>query len=197
MERGTTNPAPCCHLANDTDLLMPVLWAMAGDNKQIDLWPTDPFTRIDPNLIRLSHGHSTPSLKISCKSVWPFSRNVADKETKKERKKERNRPNPKTIPNNFSIRRFYQVLLMGKTDPFTQFYPTVFTPWVKLTMPTLWKRNLFLAVHRAAANKYCLGCWCDVQVQQYVRISRMCRNGTAWKYHSVSTIHVRSDAINY
>ena len=44
---GTTNPAPCCHLANDTDLLTPVLWAMAGDNKQIDLWPADPFTRID------------------------------------------------------------------------------------------------------------------------------------------------------
>ena len=21
---------------------------MAGDNKQIDLWPSDPFTRIDP-----------------------------------------------------------------------------------------------------------------------------------------------------
>jgi len=35
--RGTANPAPCCHLANDTDLLTPVLWAMAGDNKQIDL----------------------------------------------------------------------------------------------------------------------------------------------------------------
>ena len=32
--RGTTNPAPCCHLANDSDLLTPVLWAMAGDNKQ-------------------------------------------------------------------------------------------------------------------------------------------------------------------
>ena len=32
--RGTTNPAPCCHLANDTDLLTP---AVAGDNKQIDL----------------------------------------------------------------------------------------------------------------------------------------------------------------
>ena len=45
--RGTTNLAPCCHLANDTDLLAPVLWAMAGDNKQIDLWPADPFTRID------------------------------------------------------------------------------------------------------------------------------------------------------
>jgi len=26
---------------------------------------------------------------------------------------------------------------MGKTDLFTQFYPTGFTQWVKLTMPTL------------------------------------------------------------
>jgi len=46
--RGTTNPAPSRHLANDTDLLTPVLWAMAGENKQIDLWPADPFIRIDP-----------------------------------------------------------------------------------------------------------------------------------------------------
>ena len=90
--RGTTNPAPCCHLANDTDLLTPVLWAMAGDNKQIYLWPADPFTQLTQNLIRSSHGHSKPSLKISCKSVQPFSRNVADKETKKERNR------PKTIP---------------------------------------------------------------------------------------------------
>jgi len=45
---GTTNPAPCCHLANDTDLLTPVLCAIVGDNKQIDLLPADPFTRIDP-----------------------------------------------------------------------------------------------------------------------------------------------------
>ena len=55
----------------------------------------DPPTRLPEltqNLIRSSHGHSTPSPKISCKSVQPFSRNVADKETKKER----NRPN--TIP---------------------------------------------------------------------------------------------------
>ena len=43
--RDTTNPAPWCHIANDTDLLTPVLWAMAGDNKEIDLWPADPFTR--------------------------------------------------------------------------------------------------------------------------------------------------------
>jgi len=26
---------------------------------------------------------------------------------------------------------------MGKADPFTQFYPTGFTQWVKLTVPTL------------------------------------------------------------
>jgi len=42
---------------------------------------------------------STPSLKISCKSVQPFSCNVADKETNNERK-ERNRlitiPHPPT-----------------------------------------------------------------------------------------------------
>ena len=35
--------------------------------------------------------------------------------------------------------RFYPVLLMGKTDLFTQFYPTGFTQWVKLTMQTLHK----------------------------------------------------------
>ena len=53
----------------------------------------DPFTRTDP---KFNHGHSTTSLKISCKSVQPFSRNVADKETKKERKKspENNTPSP-------------------------------------------------------------------------------------------------------
>ena len=48
--RGTTNPAPYFHLANDTDFLTPVVWAMAGDNKQLDLRPADPFTRIDPKL---------------------------------------------------------------------------------------------------------------------------------------------------
>jgi len=59
---------------------------MAGDNKQTDLWPADLFTRIDPKCNQVvPHGQSTPSLKISCKSVQPFSRNVADKETKKEK----------------------------------------------------------------------------------------------------------------
>jgi len=54
----------------------------------------DPPTRLPEmthNVIRSSHGHSTPSLKISCKSVQPFSRNLADKERKKERKKQTNR----------------------------------------------------------------------------------------------------------
>jgi len=42
------------------------------------------FLGIGQNVFRLSHGHSTPSLKIACKSVQPFTRNLADKETKKE-----------------------------------------------------------------------------------------------------------------
>jgi len=41
------------------------------------------------NVIRSSHGHSAPSLKILCKSVQPFSRNLADKDTKKELNKKR------------------------------------------------------------------------------------------------------------
>jgi len=55
------------------------------------------FSELTKNVIRSSHhGHSTPSLKISCKSVLPFCRNLADKETNKERNKQRNRS--KTIP---------------------------------------------------------------------------------------------------
>jgi len=67
---------------------------MAGDNKQIDLWPADPFTQIDPkfNYVVPWSLHTFPENFMHCKSVQPFSRNVADK----ERKKERNRP--KTIP---------------------------------------------------------------------------------------------------
>jgi len=75
--RGTTNRAPCCHLANATD------WAMAGDNK-LAFDPPTHLPELTQNLIRLSHGQSTPSLKISRKSVQPFSRNVADKEINKE-----------------------------------------------------------------------------------------------------------------
>jgi len=38
------------------------------------------FSELTKNVTRLSHGHCTPSLKISCKSVHRFARNVADNE---------------------------------------------------------------------------------------------------------------------
>ena len=63
------------------------------------------FSELTKNVIRSSHGHSTPSLKISCKSVQPFARNLVNKETKKQTKihtnKQRNRS--KTIPRPPSI----------------------------------------------------------------------------------------------
>jgi len=49
------------------------------------------------NVIRSSHGHSAPSLNISCKSVQPFSRNLANKETKKDINKDINRQTNKEI----------------------------------------------------------------------------------------------------
>jgi len=73
----------------------------------------DPPTRLPEliqNVIRSSHGHSTPSLKISCKSIQPFSRNVADKETKKERKKQTNKQTNKSREN---------IRGRGKNLPFT------------------------------------------------------------------------------
>jgi len=60
---------------------------MASDNK-LTFDPPTRLPELTQNLIRSFHGHFTPSLKISCKSVLPFSRNVADKETNKETKKE-------------------------------------------------------------------------------------------------------------
>jgi len=89
-------PVMCCHLANDNDLLTPVVWVMAGDNKQLDFDPPTRLPELTQNWIRSSHGHSTPSLKNSRKSVQPFSRNVADKETNKQRNKslDYNTPSP-------------------------------------------------------------------------------------------------------
>jgi len=60
---------------------------MAGDNKKLTRLP-----ELTQNAIRSFHGHSKPSLEISCKSVQQFSRNVADKETKKS--PENNTPSP-------------------------------------------------------------------------------------------------------
>ena len=42
------------------------------------------FSELTKNVIRSSNGHPTPSLKISCKSVQPFSCDLADKERKKD-----------------------------------------------------------------------------------------------------------------
>jgi len=89
--RGTTNPVPCCHLANDTDLLTQVLWAMAGDNKQNDLWPADAFTRINPkfNQVVTWSLHTFPE---NFMQIGPAVFSLCCW----QRKKERNRP--KTIP---------------------------------------------------------------------------------------------------
>jgi len=60
-------------------------------------------TELTQNVIRSSHDHSTPSLKISCKSVQPFSRNLADKETNKqikERNKQTKKERKKSSVNN-------------------------------------------------------------------------------------------------
>jgi len=58
------------------------------------------FLGIDQKCNQSSHCHSTPSLKIAYKSVQPFSRNLANKETKKDinRQTYKQRNRSKTIP---------------------------------------------------------------------------------------------------
>jgi len=71
---------------------------MAGDNKQLDLRPADPFTRIDSKLNQVvPWSRHAPSLKISCKSVQPFSHIMllTKKQTKKEIEQKQN-PVPRT-----------------------------------------------------------------------------------------------------
>jgi len=112
--RGTTNPAPVLPRSqrqkNSNFITFSVArWqhrtarrpqsnqiTMAGDNKLT----FDPPTRLPgltQNLIRSSHGHSTPSQKISCKSVQPFSRNVQrNKSTKKQKNRSKTIPRPRS-----------------------------------------------------------------------------------------------------
>jgi len=73
---------------------------MAGDDK-LTFDPPTRLPELTQNLIRSSHGHSTHSLKISCKSVQPFSRNVADKERNKETKKQRNKSLENNTPSHY------------------------------------------------------------------------------------------------
>jgi len=55
------------------------------------------FSKLTKNVIRSSsYGHSTPCLKISCKSVQPLSPNLANKENKQTKKQ----TNKKSIENN-------------------------------------------------------------------------------------------------
>jgi len=68
---------------------------MASDNK-LTFDPPTRLPELTQNLIRLSHGRSIPSLKISYKSIQPFSRSVADKETKKQRNRSKTIPRPPT-----------------------------------------------------------------------------------------------------
>jgi len=58
------------------------------------------FSELTQNRIKSSHGHCAPSLKISCKSVKPFCRKLADKETNKETMKQRNKETRKSTENN-------------------------------------------------------------------------------------------------
>jgi len=95
--RSTTNPAPVLRCSkrpkNSNFIIFSIarwqhitarrqqsnLIAMSGDNKLTD--PPTHLPELTLNLFRSSRGHSTPSLKISCKSVQPFSRNPADKKS--------------------------------------------------------------------------------------------------------------------
>ena len=68
-ERSRTNRG------HDLDLLMP-----RDVIRHVIIAAPRSLLELTQNVIRSSHGHSTPSLKISRKSVQPFSHNVADKE---------------------------------------------------------------------------------------------------------------------
>jgi len=67
-----------------------------NDVKEISVVVSHGFSELTQNWIRSSHGHSAPSLKITCKSVQSFSRNLANKETNKQT----NKGTKKSIENN-------------------------------------------------------------------------------------------------
>ena len=75
-----------------------LLVMLTNADKEISIAASRGFSELTKNVIKSSHGYSTPSLKISRKSVQPFSHNLADKETNKQRKKsieiENNTPSP-------------------------------------------------------------------------------------------------------
>jgi len=78
---------------------------LTNDVKEISIAASHGFSELTQNWIRSSQGYSAPSLKISCKSIQPFSRNLANKETKihtyihtyKQRNRSKTIPRPRYI----------------------------------------------------------------------------------------------------
>ena len=68
-----------------------ILIMLTNDVKVSSIAASRGFSELTQNWIRSSHSHSASSLKISCKSVQPFSRNLANKERKIHTYKQRNR----------------------------------------------------------------------------------------------------------
>ena len=60
-----------------------LLVMLTNADKEISIAASHGFSELTQIWSKSSHGHSTPFLKILCKSVQLFSRNFADKETKK------------------------------------------------------------------------------------------------------------------
>jgi len=111
------------------------------------------FSDLTQNWIRWSHSHCTLSLKISCKSVQPFSRNLANKETEKERKIQRNRS--KTIPRppiyrgrgkNCNIR----YILLCLTHACIISYHLSWSKFIKAASAACWSINWALTGERAS-----------------------------------------------
>ena len=79
--RGTTNPAPVLPPSErPTTAISLHSQSLGGSTNKLTFDQPTRLPELAQNLIRSSHGHSTPCLEIACKSVWPFPRNLADKE---------------------------------------------------------------------------------------------------------------------
>jgi len=81
---------PCRHqFSNDRRRRCSKLWCESTTNPApvLRIAASRGFSELARNVIRSSHGHSTPSLKISCESIQPFSRNFANKETNKDKER--------------------------------------------------------------------------------------------------------------
>ena len=125
--RSTTNPAPvlrCSKRPKQQFIYIPSRCRLAArwqhrtarrqqsnqtamsDYNKLTFDPPTHLPELTLNLIWSSHAHSAPSLKSSCKSVQPFSRNLADKETKKQRNRSKKYPSAYRGRGNDNVRVF-------------------------------------------------------------------------------------------